>query len=49
MVVTDGNGLPLAVLLDSAQEAEIQLAEKTLNWCEFPRMVLGVPKAGPKS
>jgi len=35
MVVTEGNGLPLAVLLDSAQNAEIQLAQETLglkNW-----------------
>ena len=30
-VVADGNGLPLAVLLDSAQKAEIQLAQETLG------------------
>jgi hypothetical protein len=48
MVLTKGNGLPLAVLLDSAQQAEIQMAQETWCWSEFPRMVQGIPKLGPK-
>jgi transposase len=48
MVVTDGNGLPLAVLLDSAQKAEIQLAEETLGLLWVPKRGPGRPKTGPK-
>jgi transposase len=48
MVVTDGNGLPRAVLLDSAQKAEIQLAEETLGLLWVPKRGPGRPKTGPK-
>ncbi len=30
MAVTDGTGLPIGVLVESAQEAEVKLAEATL-------------------
>jgi transposase len=48
MVVTDGNGLPLAVLLDSAQKAEIQLAQETLDLVWVPKNGPGRPKTRPK-
>jgi hypothetical protein len=48
MVVTDGNGLPLAALLDSAQKAEIQLAEETLGLVWVPKRGAGHPKTKPK-
>jgi hypothetical protein len=48
MVVTDGNGLPLAVLLDSAQKAEITLAEETLGLVWVPKDGPGHPKTKPK-
>ena len=49
MVVTEGNGLPLAALLDSAQKAEIQLAEETLSLVWVPREALGIPRLSPKN
>jgi hypothetical protein len=48
MVVTDGNGLSRVVLLDSAQKAEIPLAEKTLNLVGVPKNGPGRPKSSPK-
>jgi hypothetical protein len=48
MVVTEGNGLPLAALLDSAQKAEIQLAEETLGLVWVPKRGAGHPKTKPK-
>jgi transposase len=48
MMVTDGNGLPLAVLLDSAQKAEITLAEETLSLVWVPKRGPGHPKTKPK-
>jgi Transposase DDE domain len=48
MVLTDGNSFPLAVLLDSAQKAEIQLAEKTLNLVWVPKNGPGRPKTRPR-
>jgi transposase len=48
MLVTDGNGLPLAVLLDSAQKAEIELAQKTLGLVWVPKKGPGRPKTRPK-
>jgi hypothetical protein len=48
MVVPDGNGLPLAVLLDSAQKAAITLAEETLGLVWVPKDGPGHPKTKPK-
>jgi transposase len=48
MLVTDGNGLPLAVLLESAQKAEITLAEETLGLVWVPKRGPGHPKTKPK-
>ena len=48
MVVTEGNGLPLAILLDSAQKAEITLAEETLGLVWVPKNGPGRPKTRPK-
>jgi hypothetical protein len=38
------NGLPLAVLLDSAQKAEIHLAEETLGLVWDSNVALGIPR-----
>lgn len=48
MLATDGNGLPLAVLLDSAQKAEIQLAEEILGLVWVPKKGPGRPRPRPK-
>ena len=37
MVVTDGNGLPIGFHLDSAQLAEVRLAETTLATVRVPK------------
>lgn len=37
MLMTDGNGLPLGFHLDSAQVAEVRLAERTLETVAVPR------------
>jgi transposase len=44
MLVTDGNGLPLGFHLDSAQVAEVRLAERTLDTIKVAR-----PRGRPKS
>jgi transposase len=48
MVVTDENGLPLVVLLDSTQKAEIKLSEKTMSLVWVPKNGPGRPKTRPK-
>jgi transposase len=48
MLVTDGNGLPLAVLLDSAQKSEIKLAQETLSLVWVPKKGPGRPKTRPR-
>lgn len=47
MFVTDGNGLPLAAHLDSAQIFEVRLAEQTLRNIRVPRKT-GRPKTRPR-
>jgi transposase len=47
MLVVDGNGLPLGFHLDSANCAEVRLAERTLNTIRVPRL-RGRPKQRPK-
>lgn len=37
MVVTDGNGLPLGLLVDSAQRHELKLAQATLETIRVPQ------------
>ena len=44
MVVADGNGTPLGVLLNSATPNEIKLIEKTLKQVRVPRMGRGRPR-----
>jgi transposase len=44
MLVIDGNGLPLGFYLDSANTAEVKLAEQTLDTIKVPR-----PHGRPKS
>jgi transposase len=46
MLVIDGNGLPLGFHLDSAQAAEVRLAEQTLDTIKVTRP-LGRPKSRP--
>jgi len=46
MVVVDGNGLPLGSHLDSANKAEVKLAERTLDTVGVPRP-RGRPKCRP--
>ena len=50
MVVTDGNGLPIGFLLESAQVAEVELAEPTLDTVRVPtpRGRRGRPRTRPK-
>jgi transposase len=48
MVVADGNGRPLATLIDSAQKSEVQLAEPVLDRVRVARRH-GRPKRRPKS
>ncbi len=47
MLVIDGNGLPLGFHLDSANRAEVQLAEQTLDTIRVARP-RGRPKQRPK-
>lgn len=46
MLVVDGEGLPLGRHLDSAQRAEVQLAEVTLSQVRVPRQ-RGRPRTRP--
>jgi hypothetical protein len=41
MMVVDGQGLPLGVLLESAQRSEVKLAEEALRPVRVPRRVGG--------
>jgi transposase len=47
MLVTDGKGLPLGLLVEAANVAEITLAEDTLATVEVPRR-RGRPKTRPR-
>jgi hypothetical protein len=47
MLVVDGNGLPLGFRLDSAQVAEVRLAEQTLDTIRVARP-RGRPRQRPK-
>lgn len=47
MLVVDGRGLPLGVLVASAREAEVHLAEPTLATVRVPRW-RGRPKTRPQ-
>lgn len=47
MLVTDGNGLPIAKVLASAQTYEVKLAEETLRGIRVPRKT-GRPKTRPR-
>jgi transposase len=47
MLVVDGNGLPLGFHLDSAQVAEVRLAERTLDTIRVARL-RGRPRQRPK-
>ena len=48
MLVVDGNGLPLGFHLDSANKAEVKLAEQTLDTIRVARP-RGRPKRRPRS
>lgn len=48
MVITDGGGIPLATLVDSAQKAEVRLADATLEQVKVPRRC-GRPRKRPRS
>ena len=47
MLVVEGQGLPIGVLVESAQRSEVNLAEATLATVKAPRRV-GRPKIRPK-
>lgn len=47
MLVVEGEGLPVGALLDSAQRAEVTLAEPTLARVRIPRQGRGRPKTRP--
>ena len=47
MLVVEGQGLPIGVLVESAQKSEVKLAEATLTTVKVPRRV-GRPKIRPK-
>ncbi len=47
MLVVEGQGLPLGVLVESAQKAEVRLAESTLAQVKVTRRV-GRPRTRPK-
>jgi transposase len=47
MVLVDGQGIPLGVLLSPANRAEAQLAEETLAQVAVPRAGVGRPKQKP--
>ena len=48
MGVADGHGLPLASLVAGAQQAEVHLAEATLDRVRVPRAGRGRPKQRPR-
>jgi len=48
MLVADGNGLPIALRLASANHHEIKLATSTLQSVRVPRRERGRPKQRPK-
>lgn len=48
MIVADGNGLPIGLLVASAQPHESTLAEATLQTIRVPRRGRGRPKTRPK-
>ncbi len=48
MAVVDGRGVPLGLLVGSAQDAEVQLAEPTLATVRVPQ-IRGRPKTRPIS
>jgi IS5 family transposase len=47
-MVTDGSGIPLGTLIDSAQRAEVHLAEPLLNGVRVPR-TRGRPRTRPRA
>jgi transposase len=47
MVLVDGQGIPLGVLLSPANHAEVTLAEATLATVAVPRAGCGRPKQAP--
>jgi transposase len=47
-MVTDGSGIPLGTLIDSAQRAEVHLAEPLLNTVRVPR-TRGRPRTRPRA
>src|SRR5690606_8886399 len=47
MMVSDGNGVPIGLYLDSAQHHEIRLAEATLKTVRVPQR-RGRPRTRPK-
>jgi transposase len=47
MVVADGGGIPIGALVESAQKAEVKLAESTLATVKVPR-ARGRPRTRPK-
>lgn len=46
MILTDGEGIPLGLLVESAQKSEIRLAEKTLETLRVPSR-RGRPRTRP--
>lgn len=48
MVLVDGTGIPLGILLAPANKSESQLAEETLNQVSVPRSRRGRPRKRPK-
>lgn len=48
MVLVDGKGLPLGMLLSPANRAEAHLAEETLDQVAVPRAGRGRPKKNPE-
>lgn len=47
MLVTDGEGIPLGAMVESAQKSEVKLAEATLATVRVPRPV-GRPRTRPR-
>jgi hypothetical protein len=48
MLVVDGRGLPLGVLVESAQKGEVKLAEATLSGVRVPKRGPGRPRTRPR-
>ena len=48
MLVVDGQGLPLGVLVESAQKGEVKLAEATLSRVRVPKKGPGRPRTRPR-